>query len=1048
MNSPRWTLGAAVVALLAAASPPTISAQGVTTGAVAGIVTTAQGQPLEGVQVQALNRSTGFRVAVTSRSNGRYNISGLEVGSSYTISARHIGYQPQSFDNISVALSQTARVDFQLGERAAVLSGVTVTAESQDVVISRSHTGVVTTVTDSALRRLPTLNRNFTDFVQLTPQVSTSGPGLSGGGVNNRYNNIQIDGSTETDLFGLGSTGQPGGQANGKSIGLEAVREYQVLLSPYDVRAGNFAGVLINAVTKSGTNEFHGVVFDASRNQNFVRQEPFNNKFNQSSFGGAIGGPIVRDKVLFFLDGEFQQRTAPATGPYLGSPAVSLTQGTVDQVNTALQQYNVPGGSAGIVNNKNPLANVFGRLDFNLSSNTQLVLRHNYGHAVQDVFDRSNSTFQLTSNGYQFTSDKNATVAQLRTTLGNGSYNELFLDYTTIRDRRNPNVRAPQVSVLTGGYTLVAGSERFSQGNQLDQDITELTDNFTVPVASHRFTIGTQNQFYKVRNLFTQASYGAWSFSSLDSLNKGLAKQYIVGVPLNADGAVRFRSSQYAGYLQDDWAVSPNFNLTYGVRADIPTFNDRPPFNQSVMDSLGRNTSDIPTGHIQWSPRVGFNWDVTGNQVNQLRGGFGEFTGRPAFVWLSNAFQNSGSVGVGLLTCNPVTASNPKGGVPAFTTANAATPPKQCVNGLTARAGGEIDLLDPNLKFPQTARFTLGYDRRLGERWIATVEGLYTRGVNDLFYQNIALASQAGILGVDRFGRAIFGPDQFKPVTKTTDRSQVFNVTNQSNNYSYQLTGGLQRRFFDRFEGSAFYTNSHVYAVQDFTSSTSFSQYRFGRVWGGDQSDKTAARSIFEQRHRIVAQGTYSFPSRTDVTLYYIGQSGTPYGYTVNGDQNGDGVSLNDPIYVPKDAHNPSEILFKASPFASVQQQQDAFESYINGIPCLRNNRGRLLPQNACENPFTNTMNVSFRQSLPTTRAQNVSVQLDVINLLNLLNDKWGKQPTAGFGSQTLLDLVGKTAGTYPTAQPIYQFNPSYQRFNADNLFSVYQLQLQVRYSF
>ncbi|GAC1480452.1 MAG: TonB-dependent receptor [Gemmatimonadaceae bacterium] len=1030
-----WTPTVLACAALVALTPHA-HAQGVTTGAVAGTVTDQNGNPVAAAQVQAVNAGTGYASGVSTRSDGRYTVPGLEVGG-YTLTVRRNGFQPQT-RAVTVTLSQTARQDFVLSSQAAVLAGVVIQGAPSDL-ISPTRTGVATTISDSALRRLPTLNRNFTDFVALTPQVSTSGPGLSGGGTNNRFNNIQIDGATETDLFGLGRTGQPGGQADGKSIGIESVKEYQVLLSPYDVRQGNFSGVLINAVTKSGTNEFHGTAYGVTRNQSLTRTQPYITDYKQSQYGFSLGGPIVKDRAFFFINPEFQTRVSPAGGPYLGAPGVALQPAKVDSFTTLLGQYGIPAGSAGLVNNENPLANVFARLDFNLPGNSQLILRHNFGRAELDEFSRSTTSFRLNSNGYRFKSDKNATVAQLRTLFGNGSFNELFLNYTTIRDIRAPNVRAAQVTARAAtNFNLVAGSERFSQGNALDQDIVELTDNFSVPVGSHRITVGTQNQFYKVRNLFTQASYGVWQFDSLDALRRGAATQYIVGVPLSGDGAVRFRAAQYAAYIEDEWAPTPRLNLTLGLRADIPTFGDRPPFNQSVLDSIGRNTSDIPTGNVQWSPRFGFNWDATGDQRNQVRGGLGLFTGRPAFVWLSNAFQNSGSVGVGVLTCNGAAA-------PAFTTAAAAQAPQQCANGLTAKAGGEIDLLDPNLKFPQNLRATLGYDRRFADTWIATVEGLYTKGVNGLFYQNIALK---GPQGVDKFGRTIYGTAAFRPVTRTTDRNQVFDVTNQSNEYAWSLTGGLQHRFAGAFEGSVFYTYARANDVQSFTSSTAFSQYRFGRAWAGDQADNSATRSIFEQNHRIVAQGTYSFPTKTDVTFTFFGQSGTPYDYVVNGDPNGDGISLNDPIYVPRDARDPAEIVLDPTATAPVLAQQIALENFIQDTKCLRENRGRLLPRNACDNPWTNNLNVSVRQSLPTVQLQNVSLQIDVFNFLNLLNSSWGAQSTAGFGSQALLDYRRNIGPNLVTGTPVYSFNPNYQKFNSDFLASNYQVQVQLKYSF
>ena len=1042
MKISRWTLGGLLAVALAFAMPATAVAQGVTTGAIAGTITNDQHQPVENAQIQVTNRVTGFSSRVTTRSDGRYTVPGLDVGSNYSVTVRRIGFQPQMRDNIVVVLSQVTRVDMELVTQATQLQAVSIVA-NQDPVMSASHTGITVTISDSALRRLPTLNGNFTDFVALTPQVSTVGPGLSGGGTNNRFNNIQIDGSTEADLFGLGSTGQPGGQANGKAIGLGAVKEYQVLLSPYDVRYGNFSGLLVNAVTKSGTNDWHGSLYSVTRNQSFTRTQSYITKYNQTQGGFNIGGPLIKDKALFFLDAEWQARTAPASGPYVGSTLTGPSQATIDQVNQGLAAYGMPTGSGALVNNGNPLANVFARFDFNLPGNTQLVIRDNYGRAQQDIFSRSAFGYSLDNNGYHFASTKNAAVAQLRTLFDNGSFNELLLNYETIRDRRNPGVIAPQVTVYNGGYPIIDGAERYSQGNQLDQDLIEMTDNYTIPMGAHRITLGASGQWYKVRNLFTQASYGVWTFGTLDSLNQGLARQYVVGVPLSGDGAVRFRAGSYAAYLQDEWTVSNQLSVTYGLRLDDPIFFDKPPFNQSVMDSLGRNTQDVPSGNIQWSPRVGFNWDVTGDQKNQLRGGLGFFTGRPAYVWLSNAFQNSGSVGIGLLTCNGSAA-------PHFTNGVVTSPPQACSNGLAAKAGGEIDLLSKSLNFPQNARLTLGYDRQLADNWVGTLEAMYTKGINNPMYQNIALA---GVQGTDAHGRVLYGLTPFNPVLKHKDRNTVLDVQNQSNDYSYNLTGGLQRHFYDHFEGSLFYTYSHVMSVQDPTSSTAYSQYRYGRDWGGDQASTQVTRSLFEQTHHIVAQGTYSFPTRTDVSLIYQGGSGQPIDYVVNGDINGDGFSFNDPIYVPKDATNPAEMQFASATFNGVtyssQQQAQAFEDFIKKNPCLNDQRGQIMGRNSCTTPWTNLVNIALRQSFGAGQLKNFSLDFEVFNFLNLLNDKWGQQQTVGFaGGQTLLNYKTTTGGNLLTGQKVYTFDPNFQPWNASNLASNYQIQLQLKYAF
>jgi hypothetical protein len=1060
MKMSRWASCAAAILLLGL--PAQVHAQGLTTGAISGTVVNDQNQPVEAAQIQVVNAATGATAGTMTRADGRYFIQGLEVGDRYRVTARRIGFAPRAVEPIRVSLGQTTPVNFTLASQATTLSAVTVQATAANALISPSQKGSQTTITDTLLRKLPTLSRNFTDFVQLTPQVSTSGPGLSGGGANNRYNNIQIDGATEKDLFGLGSTGQPGGQAGGKSIGLESVKEYQVLLAPYDVRVGNFAGLSVNAVTKSGTNDLSGSAYVYGRNQNFVRSQPYLNDFKQLQYGFSVGGPIVRDKVFFFVNPEFQSRSVPAGGPALGDANTNVTQGLIDQFTAQLASRGMTDlGGGGRVNNQNPLSNVFARLDFTLPFNSTLVIRDNYAHAEQQVFSRGSSgatpTFGLTSNLYHFTSDKQAPALQLRTNFNNGSYNEAIAAYTRIRDRRaTPGTLQPQVTLIVNGTaSLVAGTEQSSQANELDQDIFEFTDNYTIPLfSSHRLTIGTQNQWYKVRNLFGQNLVGAWTFGSLDSLTNGTPRSYLVGVPVTGDGAVRFKAGQFAGYVQDDWTATSNLNLSFGVRFDAPVFFDKPPLNPDVQTDFQRNTSDVPSGNIQVSPRFGFNWNVTGDNVNQVRGGIGLFEGSPAYVWLSNSFQNSGGVsGFAALNCNNPARS------PAFTAASVATPPTVCRDGTAARAGSEVDLLRKDLKFPQTLRGNLAYDRDLGNGYVVGIEGLYTKFVNTLFYSNIAL--QDAPIGTGLDGRSLYGLQPFTPSLKVAGRTAVYDVQNESKDYSWSITPSIQKRFTTNFGGSLAYTYTQAFDVQSLTSSTAGSQYRFGRIYAGDQNDLTLAHSAFETPHRIVGTASYTFPSKTSVSAIYTGQSGLNFAYVSSTDLNGDNQSLNDPVYIPTGPNDPNGPVFQTLTTGGVTytpaQQATAFDSFISRTDCLNKQRGHIMERNSCRTPWTNEIDVSIEQALPTLNGQNISVRLDAINFGNLLNNRWGRQISTGnFNPVTLYSQSGvvlpgtstTTGANLSNGVPRVTFDPTFNPYNYNNIFSQYALQLSLRYTF
>lgn len=1095
MKISRLALGVALLAISATVTP--LMSQGVTTGGIGGTVTGDRGAPIEGAQILITNRSTGFSASARSRSNGSYLIQGLEVGGPYSVNVRRLGSESQTTDGIRVTLSSVTRVDFQLVTAAQVLSGVTSTGERSGALIAQSRMGIGTTISDTMVSRLPSLNRDFVDFARLTPQIAVvPGSGISGGGVNNRFNSIQIDGASESDLFGIGSTGTPGSSVGAKSISVESVKEYQVLLSPYDVRQGNFVGALINAVSKSGTNTLSGSAYGFLRDQQMTRTQDYLPAFNQKQYGFTLGGPIVRDKAFFFVNPEFQTQRQPTSGPFVGSSDSPINQTTVDNVNTALAKYGIVGGTGDIIPQDNPLTNVFARLDFNLPYSSRLKLSHNYSDGDRTSFSRSTTgDFRLTSNAFDFSSTKNASVAQLFTNWANGASNEMSVGYTTIRDFRSVPQAIAQVTVTvprtsgSGNVPVVAGTERSSQGNSLDQNILEIADNITIPVSTHNITLGTKNFIYYTDNLFAQDRYGTWAFQSLDSLNgtcaacagTPLASSYTVRTPIGEQATSKFHAATYGLFVQDQWKIRPTMNLIVGLRADIPVFKDKPPENAAFFteyDTLtgtrsiggGRHTSVIPSGNIEWSPRLGFNWDVTGDERNQLRAGSGVFSGPPAYVWLSNAFGNTGVSGFPALSCNNAGATSRP---PAFSAAAVATPPQQCggPTGATAALASAVNLLSEDLHFPQSWKSTIGFDHRFGatgmfgrflQDIVGTVEAQYSRGLYTPFYSNLALIEPDPTVAanINSQGRLMYGTlaatGSSTTPNRRTARQEVYDVTNSTGDYSYQLTGGLTKRYSSRWEGALFYTYTQAFDIQSTGNSTAGSNFGIGRILSGgsllDQTDLQHSR--WEMPHRFVANGTYTFPWRTAVTAIWTGNSGLRYTYYHSTDENADGQA-NDAIYIPKNVRDVNEIRF--APITgtnprSVAQQQDAFDAFINSIPCVNAQRGQIMTRNSCSGPWVNVVDVSVRQPITTARGQNFTVQWDVFNFANLLYDGWGLVreggADAGFPGQRIL--------TRTSSQTINGvITPTYQLFNADqqfytfrNIQSNYRMQVSVRYSF
>ena len=872
-----------------------------------------------------------------------------------------------------------------------------------------------------------------------------------------------------------------------------------MLLSPFDVRQGTFSGVLVNAVTQSGTNQFRGALEGYGRNQSLTREQPYLTDFRQYQYAGFLGGPIVKDKAFFFLNADVTRQQQPASGPFRGSADQTVSDAAITRFSDILtNQYGLTAGGAGQVQNESPLTNLFGRLDFNLGAGNRLVVRHNFAGADDDRFTRGQPTnttpaFNLTSNAFQFRSRSNQSVAQLYSTFGNGLSNELILGYSTIRDERVGVVQAPQVTVTTNRLngaanqrsTIVAGTEPASQTNTLDQDFVDVTNNLTIPLGGHRLTLGTQNRLFKFRNVFGQNSFGTWTFTSLDSLAAGLPTRYQVGVPSQiANGAAEFDAASYSVYAQDEWQTTPRLTFTGGIRAEFPRFGDKPPLNESVQTAYGVRTSEVPNSKVQLSPRVGFNWDVTGDTRNQLRGGVGVFSGSPAYVWLGNAFQNSGLTGYAGLDCNGTTSATTSFATPAFTAETAANPPAQCrdlpratgpLPGATAALGGAINVIDPDFKFPQFAKASLGFDRRLGGNYIVSVDGLYTRTINDVFYTNLALPDTG--LVVDPRGRVLYGTFSSTGAQPrfVGGRQAVLNIENTSKGYTYNLTGGVQRQFANRYSASLFYTYSQARDVASTANSTANSNFALGRAVADTITKQSLGRSRFEQPHRVVATASYSFPSLTDVSFIYQGQSGFAYDFSYTGsgqtlgDLNADG-QRNDLVYIPRNAFDTQEIRIAsglpantpaAEQDARVQAQQAALENFIQRTPCLNEQRGKIMGRNTCRTPWINSLNVRLEQGLPVVRGQRLTLRGEVFNFLNLLNREWGENQQAFTGGSSFLltevnkanpttgaILANAAAGQNQNAVGVFTYDPNLRAYNADNIASNYQVQFSLRYAF
>jgi hypothetical protein len=1032
-----------IVTLLALAAalvaPRAALAQSVTTGAISGVVTDQSGGVLPGVGVVAVHAPTGTVYSATTGPDGSFALLNLRAGGPYQVTATLAGFKEQRQSRIVVPLGETRRVGFKL-EVASVTETVEVVGVAGSI-ISPTSTGPASNVQQETIEKLPTVGRGIEDFARLNPYFASTAIGgtnsnaLSVAGRNNRYNNIQIDGAVNNDLFGLAANGAPGGQADTQPISLDAIQEVQLLVAPYDVRQGGFSGGGVNAVTKSGSNEFSGTAYWFGRNESFVGDGPLNRpfgKFSDKQLGASLGGPIAKDKAFFFVNGELQRKSVPngyaiggSTGQDFGHSAEATRFRSILQSKYGYD----PGAFDQEFTRKTDNNKIFARLDFNLSPQHRLTIRHNYIDGVNDLYGTSNSStlFNFPDHPYQFNSKTNSTVAQLNSTFGT-SVNELRLTYQRIREFRGHPTDFPQVAVrLPDGTQLVAGTEQFSAANALNQDVFEITDDFTITRGRHTITVGTHNEFFKFANTFIRDNFGTYTFSSLDNLEAGLAQQYDYSFSLTNEPQqpARFKVNQLGFYAGDVWRVTPEVTLTLGIRLDKPFFPDKPTSNPTALSSFGYATDVVPNPTM-FSPRVGFNWDLKGDGKSQLRGGAGIFAGRTPYVWLSNQYGNSG------IEFQRIGASfNANNKIP-FVADPAAQPTK--VTG--ANAGtftNEVDLVDPDYSFPKVFRGSIAYDQNLGGGLIGTVEFLGSSTLKDINYNNLNRVPGTATL-FD--GRPIF-------VRKVPSLSDAVLLTNTDQGSQWSISGKLERPFRNGFYASASYIYGRSKSINDGTSSQALSNWRFVYV-PGNINDPVLAYSNFDLGHRVNFAASYEIKALSHlhpvISLFYNGQSGRPYSVLFNTDVNADGTIGNDLIFVPA---NVSDVIVRNG----TPEQLDAF---INADPGLSANRGKIVPRNASRSPWTNSLDFRLAFAVPfSSGKRKVEFTADVLNLLNLFDSSKGVFTFTANQNISPIQYAGIDAAS---GKPIYNIatlsSPTFTKFSTDDLRSRWQAQFGARIRF
>ncbi len=1076
----------------------TVSAQGVTTGAISGIVVDPQQQPVAGASVIAIHESSGTTYESVTRGDGRFSIPNMRVGGPYAVTVAYVGgsgvaFQPETQADITVNLGVSTDLAFTV-RPITVVEEVTVTGQI-DPVFSSTRTGAATAVSRVEIATLPTVSARLGDITRLTPQASGTAGNFAG--LDNRLNNITVDGSYFNNSFGL--QGQPGDRTGVAAISLESIEQVQVTVAPYDVRQGNFVGAGVNTVTRSGTNQMSGSFYHRFRNEDFVGTEAKGLPFNPGTFtfrntGGWASGPIVRNRLFAFGNFEDEADTRPITtftaNPG-GQPAVGNTTRVLSSDLTRLNaflrsSFNYDTGPFESIDDETPVRRFLIRSDYNLSSSNKVSFRYNHLDSSTDVslsnssslgFGRSSASRADTSflsfqnSNYQILENIRSGIGEWNAILGNSMSNSLITGYTyQDESRASRGTFFPFVDVLEGGITYTSfGFEPFTPNNELRYKTFQLQDNFTKYGNRHSFTFGGSLERYESENVFFPGAQSAYVYNSLADFFTD-AQGHLAN-PNRTTSPVTLRRFQvrymnipglekpiqplevwYGGaYAQDEWRPRRNLTLHLGVRFDVPRFGETAYTNADAdaltfRDETGANvrysTGTLPDPKMLWSPRVGFNWDVIGDQRTQVRGGTGIFTGRPAYVWISNQIGNTGVL-TGFDRLENTTAR------PFHPDPNRYKPTN--VTGAPASTY-ELALTDPDFKFPQIWRSNIAVDRRLPWGMVGTAEFLYSRDVNGIYYINANLPpAQTAFAGVDARPRW----------TSNRIHAHVDNATvlkNQNIGRSWNASGMLSKayRFGLSLRGAYSYGESQTTVDP---SAIAFGSWASNPHAGDPNNPGLGFATPFGSTfgHRWFVLGTFTrnyfgFGATTVSVFWEARPSDTNQSYVFAGDMNGDGGSGNDLIYIPR---NQSEMNFQTFTAGgrtfTAAEQAAAFEAYIQQDRYLRKNRGRYAERGAVFLPLLKRADLSVMQDLFRNirgRRNAFQIRVDFDNFTNFVNSNWG------VGQRLIRNQILTNAAADAQGQATYRMvlvsnqllTQSFETTASQS--DVYRFMISLRYSF
>ena len=1074
-----------------------------TTAVLNGIVTTDKGAVLPGATITVKHEPTGSVSSSQANGKGLFVIPNLKPGGPYTVTVSFAGFKTETLSNQNFSLGNNPDVDISLKLNTQSLTEVVITSGK------KTNAGGIS-VGRMQLNTLPTLGRSLSDFTRLTPQSNNN----SFAGTNFRYNNVTIDGAINNDAFGFSNSAggvSGGGQAGTAGSGtrtnpysLDVIQEVQVQLAPYDVKLGNFTGGSVNAVTKSGTNDFHGSVYGYGRNQALVGKSvdglksKIGSTFHDYQYGATVGGPIIKNKAFFILNYEKTERQEP-TFYNAGDPGAAMTvaegQQIVNQLSTKYG-YN-PGSYQGVYKIFTKSDKLFGRLDFNLNRNNTLTVRGIYTNGSGNNLERSSTNFQFGSTDFtQYTKNYNLT-AELKTKISNNVNNLFNISYINVHEYRTfPQPIAPYIDIDNGRITL--GTWREASIYNLKQKTFEISDNITVTKGINKFTFGTHNEFYDLTYGFINSFNGRVEYSR--GLNSFLADNpsRVRGASIIDPKVAGDRNSIFNNppnpftigltslYTQDEISINKKFKVSPGIRFDYSFVGKQPYLDPGINSTNSAHyTSSNPTysntpfdqltgklpSRVTVSPRLGFTYDVNGNQKIIIRGGTGVFTGRVPFAWYGYAYTLNGGT-YGNIDWN---------GIASGTTVPLAINPiglKDTVlkyGGASRSNTKEIDIFDNNFKLPTVWRSNIATDIKFGNGYKLTLDAMYTKTLQDVKYEQINLKDSVQYFSTGPTQTPVYVGGKYN-----TAYSNVYFLTNTKQGYRYNLTAQISKASNNikfgshlfNMNWSVAYTNGMSKDVTNGIRNSWESSYNVNPT--NIPSNSSLAFSNFDLRHRIVATWSGSLHwngmNTTSLSFFYSGQSGNPYSVVYQSAPFGSGSNAPLP-YIPK---NQADINLADKKDAggnviySANQQWNDLNNLIEGDKYLKTRKGQYAERNGLRTTFVNDLDMKLMHEFKLNRnnkSQSLQLSLDVFNVLNLISNNLGhvtfvtnlNNYTVNF-LQFVTDANGKKPGAplnsagAPNYTPTFNFvkptglNDHY--YTVDPINSRWQAQLGVKYNF